>query len=547
MTSAIPYDPYDDIDNNPFSEPQPTSVAPEAESAVATEAQDVHEGPLTQPSEQPDLQPSQEGHVANQNSNSTTTDQAGPQSEQDDSLLPERKLNKYKLVVKVTGLERAGSVTNKKENPTIIFDVSTNLPTFRKPQHRNLRKTLDEFQNLFKFLNGAIPETFIPAIPPPRTSYGISNQEDYQRTVSNFQMWFDRLCADPLILRNEEIAFFMESDLNTYTPVGKVKLPAAGLKRKTLKQLAPPYDECIELAEFRPLVKSIHHQCQEIQLKLFKLCKLKKTLSADENGVGKGFAEIPIDVAQKHGKMYKRFGKTLTAVGDIDSVIATLDMATLHDGLEWIVQDTYVVKEAMTNRHFLMRDLLQAQQNSKFRQEQARKLRAKRDVSPLKVDEAIRQLKYATTVEHELTMKLKRTTANMLLEKQRWLDWYSAFLSTSVKEYTLRKIEYERKKLSLLERIRADVRSADENGGLSRLGRSRSTTSSDLHPSQTAHGDSWAGDARRRSQAFESDVLHTEFDDALCRDEAPASTLNPEDQHALDARNAATLLGQSTF
>lgn len=253
------------------------------------------------------------------------------------------------------------------------------------------------------------------------------------------------------------------------------------------------------------------------------------------------------DPQQAHGKFYTKFGKTLTALGDIDSVIATLDIATLHDGLEWVVQETYTVKEALTNRHFLMRDLLQAQQNTTSKQEQARKLRARRDVSPLKVDEAIRALKAATTAEQELTLKLRRVTANMLLQKKTWLEWCNSTLVASIKDYTLRKIEYERKKLSLLERIRSDVRAADEAGGLARLGRASHPGPATLAigPSQTAQGDSWTNDPR--SRAFEPSVLRTEFD-AVLEAEARSVVNKPlEDQYGLDARSAASLLGTSSF
>ncbi|SCV06077.1 LANO_0H21594g1_1 [Lachancea nothofagi CBS 11611] len=523
MASAVAYDPYDDIDNNPFSEPRETTTIPQESGAHETD----------DPSE----------------TSTPTVQHENPQSDEMSlELVPERKANKFQLVVKVTGLERIGTFTNKKENPTLKFDVSTNLPTFRKPQHRNIKKTMTEFQNLFTFLNGSIPETFVPALPVAHTNYGISNSEDYYKTVKNFQEWFDRIAADPLILRSEEIAFFIESDFNTYTPVGKSKLPVSGLKRKTLKQLTPPFDECLELAEFRPLVKSIRHLSQDIQLKLLKLSKLRKSVSQDENAVGKGFKEMAQDPSQtqSHSKFYIKFGKTLTAVGDIDSVMATLDVATLYDGLEWIAQDTYVVKESLTNRHFLMRDLLQAQQNSRFRQEQARKLRAKRDVSPLKVDDAIRALKVATTTEHELTLKLRRITANMLLQKREWLEWYDKTLINSIKEYTVRKIEYERKKLSLLERIRSDVRAVDEAGGLSRLGRGTGVVrdgSTATKPSQSAQGDSWTND--RRSRAFEPSVLKTEFDASLENEQGVDEIT--EDQYTLDARSAAHLLGSSSF
>lgn len=442
---------------------------------------------------------------------------------------------KYRLVVKVTGLERVGPIGNKRENPTVVFDVSSNVPTFRKSNHTKVKKCADEFRQLFKYLNGALQESFIPALPPTFTNFGINSNDDYAKTVANFQQWFDRVCENPLVVRNEEMAFFIESDFNTYSPTNSFKLPASGLKRKTLKQLSPPYDEVVELAEFRPQVKALHWGSQEVQSKLIKVCRARKILAQEQNTFGQRFATL-----NDTQVLYKKFGKILTATGDINSVMVTLDYATLYDGLEWIVKDTYVVKEALTNRHLVMRELVQAQQLSKTRQENARKLRAKRDISPLKVDEALRQLKVATQDENELTDKLQRITKNMTHEREHWLQWYENILSSTIKEYTMRKIEYERKKLTLLERVRTDVRRADSNGGLSRLG--RKSTNPSTNTSQSTEGDTWTGEHRQRTQVQVDKVAHTEFDKTL----GTTETLK-NDTTSLDARHAARMLGLPTF
>ncbi|AET38062.1 retromer subunit VPS17 Ecym_2320 [Eremothecium cymbalariae DBVPG len=528
MASTVPYDAYDnDVDNNPFSEPSEENLGvavannEEAGAVVDTGA------------------PAMAGTPKDLSANVNADSQSLP------DFLPERKSKKYHIVAKITGLERTGSLTARKESPTIIFDVSTNLPTFRKSQHKNVKKTYDEFQALFNYLSSAVPETFVCALPPPSTSFGINNNEDMQKTLKNFSKWIDKVCNDPLLIVNEELAYFIESDFNTYTPMSKAKQPASGLRRKTMKQLPPPYDEVVELAEFRPLVKSIYIICQEVQNKLLRMSKARKQLSQEENAFGQNFHNLSVD-DERHSKLYRRFGKVITAVGDIDSVMATFEMATLYDDLKWIVQDSYIVKETLTNRHFLMKELLQAQQNTKMKQDSARRLRAKRDISPLKVDDAIRQLKLATKSEHELTVKLQRVTHNMLIEKQNWMDSLVDSLASTVKEYTLKKIEYERKKLTLLERVRSDVRNVDTQGGLSRLGREQLVSSPTLNPSQSAiQGDSWTAD-RRASHCIEN----TEFDITIPHlTHSPEPSPDTQDLYTgpIDARQAATILGTSTF
>ena len=549
MASAVPYDPYDDLDNNPFAEPQeegsePAATTTDGSSSMSEERVSTEEAASVQDYETANNAQEGLGREEYATQSKTSSEQGGnqhPSQPTERVILPERsdEKKKYSLLAKITGLERFGSATGKKENPTIIFDCSTNLPTFRKQQYKNVKKSYEEFRQLFKYLNAAIQESFVPTLPPAYTTFGINSEEDRIKVTRNFQLWFNRTSQDPLIIRNEEVAFFIESDFNTYTPINKFKSLASGLKRKTLKQLAPPYDEVTELAEFRPLVKSIYVVSQNLQEKLLRVSRSRKMMVQEENAFGQDFVNL-----DEHNKLYKRYGKILTAVGDIDSIIATMDMASLYDGLEWVVRDAYVVKEALTNRHFIMRNLIQAQQNSKAKQEQARRFRSRRDINPMKIDEALRQLKTATKNEQVLTLKLQRITSNMIIERKQWISWYEEWIRSSIKEFTLRKIEYERKKLTLLERVRSDIRKADENGGLSRLGR-HAVSNNNIDTSQTLKGDSWTGESNRKSQIPINKIAHTEFDDELFTED-DAYNSQDSDTTSLNARHAASLLGMST-
>lgn len=532
MSSTIAYDP-DEFDNNPFAEPV------RVESSVV-EAVEETQQPDTQESVEQAETVTREGDVEEETAHGDA---------HNDTLVPERYEDKtlHMITVKIVALERSGSLNNKKENPSVVFDLSTNITHFRKKVYRGVKKSYTEFQCFWKFLNGANPECFVPALPLSSTNFGIQNEDDYKRTLYNFQVWFNRITQNVIIVRNEEFVFFVESEFGTYSPIHKSELPATGLKRKTLKQLQPPYDEVVELAEFRPLIKSTYQNTKATIEKLEKVTKLRRQLAQHQNELGVRVGELSQLEMTHPGmqNMWRKIGKSLTNLGDMDSIIGSFDLATLGDGLQGVINDGYIIKEALTNRHLLMRDLINAQGNTKLKHESAKRLRNKRDINPIKVDEAIRALEEASTYEDELSKKIKRITEEMKLERVEYMQWLETQIKFIFKDFALKRIEHERRKLRVLEKVRLDVRLVDEKGGLSRLGRESYPLARAVGgSSQGPEGDSWSGDRKVSHLA----VMADEEDELM--EEAPeddADDADDADDTPMDARNAASLLGGSTF
>ncbi|KAH3900273.1 retromer subunit VPS17 SCDLUD_003245 [Saccharomycodes ludwigii] len=597
-------DDYDyDYDNNPFSQSFLETQK------VQNESENNTNNPNPPENEQnKDIISSDNNTIENYNTNANNNTITSATLQENHKKF----LAKYKLLVKITKLSRTsnhtitsttGSISDSNKgfignngsandinNELIVhLEINTNLPTFRKKINKNIIKSFTEFELFQQYLiqdEKLSCEIFPPAIPMFKTSYGVNNEEDLFQLQKYYHDWFEyRICKNPVILKNEELAIFLESDYNTYypvslnsggatlsvsssnTPLANSNNPAEMLKRKTLKQLQPPFDECTELATLRPMVKSWRKNCQLIQEKLVKVCKQKQNVSIQENDLGKNLGKLTANntaiSTTTNGSltnlMYKRLGKTVISLGDFDSILTTFNMATLYDGLYWCIKDLYNVKETLTNRHILMRDLINVQSNLKKQQDNTRKLRAKRDISPLKVDEAIRSLQRITIIENELRHKLDKMTNELLVEKDEqvvgfWEDQNLKFIS----QYALKNIEYERKKLSILEKIRKDVRNCDKRGGLSRLGRknvlsdSTDNSSSSVNPNRNNDndgdikdngGDSWSGNRRR--DTITGDIQENQQVDKTVSDK------NNDDNDGmaalLSAKTAASLLGQSTF
>lgn len=481
------------------------------------------------------IQSGSQGESQGESQGASSSAQHGPRPEdprQAPKGTPQKPVKKYKLSIKVTGLERQG-----RKDPIIRFDAHTNLPRFRTSTFRDVRRTHGEFVKFFDHLNGANPEVFVPSVPPATTSAGAGSDEDEAAVKANVQLWLDRVTANPILQRDEEFVYFVESDFG-YTPMVKRRPPATGLARKAMKQLQPPPDDVAELAAFRPLIKRVYQTGTDATHKLERATKTQRALALAWTDLGARTAHMAD--SEQHGgmaNMWLKLGKTLTHVGDLAMVKATAEMATFGDGVAWVAGDAYVAKEALTNRHILMRELSKAQATTRSRHQQAIRVKGSTSVSPLKVDEAIAALDEATHAEEALTNRLRRCSDNMLLEKNVLIDHIDQDLRRYINNYTLRVIECERRALSAWEAIRADVRAVDANGGLSRLGREATPAlrRSALAQSQTPAGDAWTGDRVSRAHP---------------RLQQPVPDDEPEDddhETAVDARSAASLLAGSTF
>jgi hypothetical protein len=263
---------------------------------------------------------------------------------------------------------------------------------------------------------------------------------------------------------------------------------------------------------------------------------------------------------------YRKLGKTIQTTGDYHAAQGTAEATTLGDPLQYHSEDAFIVKEILTNRHILMRELTQAQQLTQSKLAAADRLKVSSSVKREKVDEAISALDEARSNELHLLGKTQRVTANLVLERRKWFSRTATDLRLSLREYVLREIEAERRTLATLETIRPDIRAIDSSGGLSRLGRETHPAArrASLAASQGPKGDAWSGVPRRAdggrslSSSFISGITENpegEAEEGSGRARALSGASagglkgvkEEDDEDRVDARNAASRLATSTF
>ncbi|TVY41949.1 Vacuolar protein sorting-associated protein [Lachnellula occidentalis] len=470
--------------------------------------------------------------------------------------------SQYKLQAKITGLERTG-----RKDPILRFDVHTNLPKFRTTQFRDVRRTHSEFVKLADHLISSNPEAIVPAVPPALTSAGAGTDEDEARVKASLQRWFNYVCTNEVLMRDDEMVLFVESDFG-YSPMLKRKQPATGVRRRVIKQFAPPPDDTPELQNARPIVKLFYLDAMDAGHKVDKLVKARRGLGLAESDFGVKLGAM--SVQEPHpglANAYRKIGKTIQTTGDYHAAQGTAEATTIGDPLQYHSQDAFIVKETLTNRHILLRELLQAQQLTRSKLNAADRLKASSSVRREKVDEAISALDEARSNELYLSGKTQRVTANLLQEQRRWFARTTADLRLSIREYVVREIEAERRTLATLEIIRPDIRAVDASGGLSRLGREAHPAArrASVAASQGPKGDAWSGVPRRPdvlNRSISGSFMPNVAEDANGDDEevpGRARALSggsvgglkgvkeEDDEDRVDARNAASRLATSTF
>jgi len=115
----------------------------------------------------------------------------------------------------------------------------------------------------------------VPAVPPSVTAAGAGTEEDEARVKANIQRWLNVVCSNEVLMRDEEMVFFVESDFG-YSPVVRRKQPATGMRRKMIKQFAPPADDTPELADARPIVKAFYLGSMDAGQKVDKVVKARR-------------------------------------------------------------------------------------------------------------------------------------------------------------------------------------------------------------------------------------------------------------------------------
>lgn len=543
MASATPYNPDDFENNNPFAETSNQFLQPEAQAQKPGLLPIVPDQAYHNENYNENQDDSQVAEYSAENAAVSPEEQASAEGQLTEEelrkVLPERFTNKYLISIKLVSIEK-----NKVGNPILKFDAAVKgLPKYRQAKYKDIRRTFSEVVRFNKYLTISNLEVFVPVIPLAETSYPTGGEDETKQLMYVWQEWFNRIVHNPILVRDEEFVFFIENNDFAYSVINSKRKSsvASGLVRKTLKQLALPYDPYEELSDFRPVIKVAYLTCQKLHKLLDRNSKAEKLLSLHIGELSQKLTDMSqFEITHPGMKnMWEKLSKIMLIQSDLVLIQLVNDMGTLGDGVRVFVDDFYEIKEALTNRHLIMRELLQAEAQTKTKHLQAAKIKSKSSLDPIKVNDAFRSLEYATKAQESLSLQVKRISGEMLYERKEFIEFTEKKFQKMLKKFALTKVDHHRKMLKHLETIRLDIRIIDQKGGLSRLNRDNLTSLKyNLAQSQSADGDAWT------SRTFRS--LQKPEEEQPAEEEADVSK-DDGDAGAVDAKNAAHLLGVATF
>lgn len=89
------------------------------------------------------------------------------------------------------------------------------------------------------------------------------------------QRWMSVVCGSDVLMKDDEMIRFIEGDPG-YSPVVRRSQPATGVRRKVIKQFAPPPDDTPELQESRPIVKRFYLGSMDAGQKVDRAVKARR-------------------------------------------------------------------------------------------------------------------------------------------------------------------------------------------------------------------------------------------------------------------------------
>ncbi|CAG8452983.1 17269_t:CDS:2 [Gigaspora rosea] len=358
-----------------------------------------------------------------------TTNKVSRPRQRNDPLPQPPQDEGYYLRISITTLDK------NRRDPVFKFKAITNLPRFKHTSYSHLERTYNEFERLYNSLAYSNPECIVPALPFSATSYQ-GTEEDERRVKNAMQQWVNRVSMNPILCHDEELRSFIETDF-AFIPATKPRKRSGSFIFRFSPEVK---DGDMDLAQ----AKSTSHALE--------------SLAICNNEVG--IKSHALGTVEKHPPLsngLRRLGKTLQIISELQRSQAISEAAALGDFFSYYAINARIVKETLSNRLRIISEHENAVKETISKKRYMERLKSSTSIKTDKVDEALKDFKYAENYEQNLDARVKRVTKNLHSELRNYENNRTQDFIKSIKEYVNKQIMFEKQQLKELEKLRPDI------------------------------------------------------------------------------------------
>ncbi|KAF9534782.1 Vps5 C terminal like-domain-containing protein [Crepidotus variabilis] len=356
------------------------------------------------------------------------------------------------LRVRINGLDR------NRRDILVKFDAQTNLSNFNGTTYRNIARSYVEFQQFYESIVQSNPQTIIPALPLAQTS-APTDEEDDRLVKIMLQRWITRVCEDPILINDEDVRSFIESDFG-YQPTPKPR-------RKTssgfslIRRGVPDEDEELQRARFE--LTKLEGQFFETAKAVDKLVLHRKALANVHSEMGNKLVNVATTEAHPPlGNALRKLGRTWHSLSDLEQAQGISECVILGDSLGYQGLNARSAKETLLMRTGVLEEYQTAVKTTISKRRHIERLKASSNIRPERVDEALEEIEEANRYEQILARRAENISQNLHRALQQHNKYANEDITMALIEHARSSIMYERQLLRELEALRADIQGADK-------------------------------------------------------------------------------------
>ncbi|KAF9054947.1 hypothetical protein BDZ89DRAFT_1087736 [Hymenopellis radicata] len=333
------------------------------------------------------------------------------------------------LRVRITGLDR------NRRDILIRLDAQTNLSNFTGLTYRNVSRSYLEFQQFYETIVHSNPQTIVPALPLAQTS-APTDEEDDRLVRIMLQRWITRVCEDPILLHDEDLRSFIESDFGV-----------------------PDEDEELQRARFE--LTKLEGQFFDTAKAVDKLALARKSLANAHAEMGNKLINVATTEAHPPlGNALRKLGRTWHSLADLDQAQALSECVILGDSLGYQGMNARSAKETLQMRNGVLEEYQAAVKTTISKRRQIERLKASANIRPDRVDDALEEIEEANKYEQVLARRAEGISQNLHRALETHNQYANDDITSALIEHARSSIMYERQLLKELEALRGDVNSA---------------------------------------------------------------------------------------